>query len=283
MNHQLKDDYFGQMHVTIIDPPGRWPRLDLKELLAYRELFWVLIVRDIKVRYKQTVLGASWAILQPLAMMVIFSIFFGRFAKIPSDGFPYPVFVYAGLLPWFFFANSVTASGNSLIASKDLVSKVYFPRLIIPLSSVGVGLLDFCISAIFLLALMGFYGMEFGPALVLVPLLAIAVVFTATGVGMMLSALNVAYRDFRYVIPFLIQLWFFITPVVYPSSLIPENWRWLIFINPMTGLVESFRAVFLSYPADTVSISLSFLSALLIFFAGVTYFQRVERRFADII
>lgn len=274
---------FDSEHVTLIRPRRGWRSLDLKELWAYRELLWVLTMRDIKVRYKQTVLGVAWAVIQPFMTMVVFSIFFGRLAQMPSDGFPYPVFVYAALLPWTFFANALGSSGNSLLSSANLVSKVYFPRLIIPLASVGAGLIDFAISTVILLLLMWYYDVGWSANLLLAPALVLAVIFTALGVGTLLSALNVAYRDFRYVIPFLIQLWMFVTPVVYPASLVPERWQWLFHLNPMAGLIEGFRAVFLGRPFDGPGLLLSFTVAAVFFLAGVLYFEKVERGFADII
>lgn len=269
--------------VTIIEPSRGWRTLSLRELWAYRELLWVLTARDIKVRYKQTVLGFAWAIIQPVMMMVVFSIFFGRLASMPSDGFPYPIFVYAALLPWTFFANAVASSGASLIGSTNLVSKVYFPRLIIPLSAVGSGVVDFAISAVVLLLLMVWYGVGWSWGLVTVPLLVAGVIFTALGVGTFLSALTVAYRDFRYVVPFLIQFWMFATPVVYPASLVPEQWRWLLYVNPMAGLIEGFRSAFLGRSFDFAALGISLLVAIVLFFIGVAYFEKVERRFADII
>jgi lipopolysaccharide transport system permease protein len=279
----LQEHYFGHEHVTLIRPRRGWRSLDFKELWAYRELLWVLTLRDIKVRYKQTVLGVAWAVIQPVMTMIVFSIFFGRLARMPSDGFPYPVFVYAALLPWTFFANAVVGSANSLVGSANLISKVYFPRLIIPLSSVGAGLVDFAISAVILLVMMLVYGVGWSVNLLLAPALVLAVIFTALGVGTLLSALTVAYRDFRYVVPFLIQLWMFVTPVVYPASLVPERWQWLFYLNPMAGLIEGFRAAFLGRPFDVVGLSISFTVAVAFFLAGILYFEKVERRFADII
>jgi len=272
-----------QPQMTVIEPPRGWRMLDWRELWAYRELLWVLTTRDIKVRYKQTVLGAAWAVLRPVLSMLIFSVVFGQLAKMPSDGLPYPIFVYAGLLPWLFFANAVSASGGSLIGSSHLVSKVYFPRLIIPLASVGSGLLDLLISTLVLLAMMAWYGVGWGPHLLLVPVLMIATVFAALGVGTLLSALTVAYRDFTHLTPFLVQIWMFATPVIYPASLVPESWRWLLFMNPMAGLIEAFRGAFLDRPFDWSGIGLSVAVACVLFAAGVAYFERVERRFADII
>lgn len=279
----LQQDYFGYDHVTVIERQKGWRTLNMKELWAYRELLWVLVARDIKVRYKQTVLGASWALIQPLATMLLFSLIFGRLAKIPSDGFPYPIFVYAGLLPWIFFANALSSSSNSLVGQQQLISKVYFPRLIIPLSSVGSGLVDFAISSLIMLALMVYFGVGASINLLAVPLLIIAVIFIALGVGTLLSALTVTYRDFRYIIPFMVQFWMFATPVVYPASMFPEKWQWVLFINPMAGLIEAFRSAFLDRPFDLGAIGISAVSAIAFFIAGVFYFEKMERRFADII
>jgi len=266
-----------------IEPRAGRLRIDLRELWEYRELLWILALRDIKVRYKQTVLGVLWAILQPLTAMAIFSVVFGRLARLPSDGLPYPLFVFAALLPWTFFANAVTNSGNSLIGSANLVSKVYFPRLVIPLAAAGGVLLDFAVSSAILLLLMLFYGVGWSLNLLAAPLLVLALGFIALGVGTLLSALNVAYRDFRYVIPFLVQVWMFATPVVYPASLVPEDWRWLLYVNPMAGVVEGFRSAFLGLPFDIEGLGISFAIGAALFMAGVLHFNRVERRFADII
>ena len=267
----------------MIEPVSGWRSLDLKELWAYRELFWVLTARDVKVRYKQTVLGAGWAIIQPVMTMVVFSIIFGGFAKMPSDGFPYPVFVYAGLLPWTFFANALTRSGSSVVGSAHLVSKVYFPRLIIPLSSVGAGIVDLAISTAVLLLIMLYFGVAWSLNLLAAPLLLVLVVFMALGVGTFISALNVAYRDFGFLTPFLVQLWMFATPVIYPASLVPDKWHWLLYLNPMAGIIEGFRSAFLGKPFDLSPIGLSLLMAVVLFLTGVLYFEKVERRFADII
>ena len=279
----IQETYFGHEHETVIEPTKGWRNLDLKELWAYRELLWVLTLRDIKVRYKQTVLGVVWALIQPVMLMVVFSIFFGRLAKIPSDGYPYPIFVYAALLPWVFFANAISSSASSVVGSANLISKVYFPRLIIPLASIGAGLIDFAIATLVLLLLMIFYGVGWSVNLLAAPVLVVAVLFTALGIGTFLSALNVAYRDFRYVIPFLIQLWMFATPVVYPASLVPERWQWLLYLNPMAGLIEGFRSAFLGRPFDFEALGISFTVAVIVFLVGVAYFEKVERRFADII
>jgi lipopolysaccharide transport system permease protein len=279
----LHERYFGHEQVTIIEPIRGWRALDLRELWAYRELLLVLTMRDIKVRYKQTVLGAAWAILQPFMSMVVFTIFFGHLANMPSDGYPYPVFVYSALVPWTFFANAITSSSNSMVGSAHLVSKVYFPRLIIPLSAVGVGIVDFSVAASILLAMMLFYGVGWSLNLLMAPVLMLAIMFTALGVGTCLSALTVSYRDFRYVVTFMVQLWMFATPVVYPASLVPAQWRWLLYLNPMSGLIEGFRAVFLGSAFDFFGLAVSAGVAMILLFIGVAYFERVERRFADII
>jgi len=279
----LYEQYFGHEHVTVIEP-GRGRRwLDLRELWAYRELLIVLTMRDIKVRYKQTVLGVAWAILQPFMTMVVFTIFFGHLANMPSDGFPFPIFVYSALVPWTFFANAISSSSSSLVGSAHLVSKVYFPRLIIPLSSIGVGIVDFGVAASMLLAMMLFYGVGWSLNLLMAPVLLLAIMFTAFGVGTCLSALTVSYRDFRYVVPFMVQLWMFVTPVVYPASLVPTQWRWLFYLNPMAGLIEGFRSVFLAKPFDFLGLAISAGVAIGLLLVGVAYFERVERRFADVI
>ncbi len=279
----LSDIYFGHDHVTIMKPQTGWRLLDLKELWAFRELVYVLTMRDIKVRYKQTVLGFAWAIIQPVMMMVVFSIFFGRLAQMPSDGYPYPIFVYAALVPWTFFANSITSSANSLVGSSNLISKVYFPRLIIPLSSIGSGLVDFATATGILLLLMVYYGVSWTLNLLMAPILVAGLVLTALGVGIFLAALNVAYRDFRYVVPFMVQFWLFATPVAYPASLVPVRWQWALYLNPMAGVIEGFRSSFLGRPFDSCGLLVSLGMAVALFAAGILYFEKVERRFADII
>jgi lipopolysaccharide transport system permease protein len=275
--------YFDHQRVTVVTPVQAGLTVDWRELWAYRELLWVLTARDVTVRYKQTVLGAAWALLRPLTALVIFSTVFGRLSKMPSDGIPYPLFVYAGLLPWTFFASAVSASGQSLVASTHLVSKVYFPRLIVPLSSVAGGLVDLVISTAILLLMMCWYGVGWGMHLLAAPLLFIGVVFAALGIGTLLAALTVAYRDFTHITPFLVQVWMYATPVVFPVSLVPEQWRWLLYLNPMTGVVEGFRSAFLGRPFDYVGLGISFGISTLLFLVAVVYFERVERRFADVI
>ena len=267
-----------------IAPSQAWAPLRLGELWAYRELLYFLIWREIKVRYKQTALGAAWAILQPLTTMVVFSIFFGRLARIPSDGVPYPVFAFCALLPWQLFAFALTESSNSVVANQRLITKVYFPRLIIPIAAVAVGLVDFAIAFVVLGAMLFYFGIQPGLAIATVPLWTLLAVATALGVGLWLAALNVRYRDVRYTLPFVAQLWLFVTPVAYPSSLVPQAWRTLYALNPMVGVVEGFRWALLGgtgSPGAMVFVSAAVVAAILV--SGLFYFRRVERTFADVI
>ena len=267
----------------VIEPKKSWFGFRGQELWQYRELLRFLMVRDIKVRYKQTVLGGLWAILQPFMSMLIFTIFFGKLAKIPSDNLPYPIFVYAALLPWQFFSNGIGNAGNSIVASSNLISKVYFPRIIIPAASLGAGLLDFLIASFMLFIMMFYYGIFPGLSILLLPLLLFGVIIATLGVGMFLSALNVAYRDFRYVIPFLVQFWLFATPVIYPTSIVPQQWRWLINLNPMAGLITAFRSAIVGGSIPWADLSISCSVGILLFIIGLLSFSRMERRFADII
>ena len=269
--------------MIVIQQSKGWRTLDFKELWAYRELLWMLALRDIKVRYKQTILGCVWALIQPVMGMVIFSIIFGHWAKIPSDNYPYPIFVYSGLLPWTFFANALTQSGNSVIGSASLISKVYFPRIIIPLASIGSCLLDFAIALAIMLGLMVFYGVGFGVNLLALPILLVALIFTALGVGTFLSALMVSYRDFRYVIPFLVQVWMYATPVVFSVKLVPVHWRWALYLNPVSGIIDGFRSAFLGKSFNLDVLLLSFGASIVMFIIGIAYFEKVERNFADVI
>src|SRR6185503_3463341 len=224
-----------------VEPRRAWTSIDLKELWHYRELLYFLTWRDVKVRYKQTALGAAWAIIQPFFMMLVFSLFFGRLARVPSDGIPYPVFAFCALVPWQLFANALTESSNSLVGNQNLITKVYFPRLVVPIAAVLSGLVDFLIAFAILIVMMLFYGIVPGPAILALPGFILLAVLTALAVGLWLSALNVQYRDVRYTMNFLVQFWLFATPVAYPSSIVPENWRALYGLNPMAGVVEGFR------------------------------------------
>lgn len=261
-----------------------WRALNLAEIWRYRELLWFLAWRDIKIRYKQTVLGAGWAIIQPLFTMIVFSIFFGRLAKVPSDGQPYPVFALCALVPWQLFAYALTQSSNSVVAEQRLITKVYFPRLIIPIASVLSGLIDFLIAFALLLVFMAWYDVYPGWAILTVPLFALLAIATALAVGLWLSALNVQYRDFRYTVPFLTQFWMFASPVAYSSSLVPEDWRMWYGLNPMAGVIEGFRWALLGGTEcawGTLAVSILTVSMLLV--GGVYYFRRMERTFADIV
>lgn len=275
--------YIGEERTTLIEPAKGWRTLDLKELWAYRELLWNLTLRDIRVQYKQTFLGGAWAVLQPVLAMVVFSVIFGRWAKVPTGGYPYPIFVYAALLPWTFFSNALSASANSVVNSRNLVTKIYFPRLVIPLASIGTGLVDFFISSVVMLFLMLYYQIGWHWNLLALPLLFLAVAFTVLGVGTFLSALTVAYRDFRYVTPFLVQLWMYSTPVIFPVELVPRHWRWVLYLNPMAGIIDGFRSAFLGKAFNLDILGLSFCAGVIMFFIGVAYFEQVEREFADII
>ncbi|MGA2410061.1 MAG: ABC transporter permease [Candidatus Binataceae bacterium] len=261
----------------------RWASLDLLELWHYRDLFYFLIWRDVKVRYKQTLLGVAWAVLQPLLTMVIFTVLFGRLARVPSDGQPYPIFVYAGLLPWNFFATAVTASSNSLVGNAALITKVYFPRLVIPGSAVCAGLVDFAIAAAILFAMCLYYHVGAGLGLLmLVPLTLLATMFAAAS-GLWLSAMNVKYRDVRYALPFMIQIWMYLTPVIYPISFIPRRWRWAAMLNPMGGIIEGFRAAIFNRPFNWTGLAVAAAITAAVFLYAAYDFRRMERAFADVI
>lgn len=273
----------GAQLITVIEPRPGWQLINLRELWRYRELLLILAWRDIQVRYKQTVLGVAWAVLQPLATMVVFSLFIGRVAGAKSDGLPYPIFVFAGLLPWFLFANSVVAAAQSVVTNQSLVTKVFFPRLLIPLASVGPFVLDFLVGLGLLAIMMIGYGMVPGWGLIAVPLLTVGLVLAAIGVGTLLSALTVRYRDFRYIVPFMIQLWMFATPAIYLSAMDavgPRLARWLP-LNPAYGLIVNFRSAVLGDPFDWYSLFVSSAVAVAALLVGCFYFRRVERCFAD--
>ena len=268
----------------VIEPSRGWAALELGTLWNYRELLYFLVWRDVKVRYKQTALGAAWAILQPVLTMLVFSLFFGKLANIPSDGIPYPVFAYTALLPWQLFAHALAESGNSLVTNQELVSKVYFPRLVMPLAAVLAGLVDFAIAFVVLLGMMAYYGIAPTTAVVTLPLFVLFACTTALAVSLWLSALNAKYRDVRYTITFLTQFWLFATPIAYPVSLIPENWRILYGLNPMVGVVEGFRWALLG-KADALNVSMlvSVIVVILLLVGGLYYFRRMETTIADVI
>ncbi|MGE3818185.1 MAG: ABC transporter permease [Isosphaeraceae bacterium] len=267
-----------------IEPVSGWARLQLSELWRYRELAMFLVWRDVKVRYKQTALGASWAILQPFFTMLVFSIFFGRLARIPSDGVPYPLYAFAALVPWTYFSVAMSLSSNSLVGSANLIKKVYFPRLLVPISVVLSGLVDLGMAFLMLLAMMAYYGVAPGPGLAIAPLFILLSVATALGVGLWLSALNVEYRDVRYVVPFLTQFWMFATPIAYPSSLVPPSWRAAYGLNPMVGVIDGFRWAVVGAPElSATTLAASTTSALALLVSGAFYFRRMERTFADMI
>jgi lipopolysaccharide transport system permease protein len=273
-----------KLPVSFIRPADGWTSIGLKELWDYRELLYFLTWRDIKVRYKQTALGAAWAVIQPLFMMLVFSLFFGRLAKVPSDGIPYPIFTFCALLPWQLFAHALTESSNSLVANERLITKVYFPRLVVPISAVLGGLVDFCIAFVILVLMMAYYHIIPTLAFLSLPGFLLLAIMTALGVGLWLSALNVQYRDVRYTINFLIQFWLFATPVAYPSSIVPAKWRALYGLNPMAGVVEGFRWALLGKsdpPGALLAVSVAVVIFLLV--GGLYYFRRMEQQFADVV
>ncbi|MFN3650777.1 MAG: ABC transporter permease [Armatimonadota bacterium] len=262
-----------------------WSAVNWAELWRYRELLYFFVWRDVKVRYKQTALGVAWAILQPVLTMIVFSFFFGKVAGLSSStgSIPYPLYVFSGLLPWLFFATAVGHSGESILNSARLITKVYFPRLSVPVASVGAALIDLAVSCSVLVVLMLTYGITPGPQLLILPVLLAGLVLAATGVGTLLASLSVVYRDFKYVIPFTLQIWMFVTPIIYPASLVPEKWRWVLLINPMAGLIGGFRSALLGEPFQWGPLALSLGIALGLFLGGAHYFRSLERRFADII
>jgi lipopolysaccharide transport system permease protein len=267
-----------------IAPPRGWLNVDLKELWAARELLYFFVWRDIKVRYKQTVIGAAWAIIQPFMTMVVFSLFFGKLAKMPSHGLPYPVFYYSALLPWTYFAGALQQATSVVVDQQHVITKVYFPRLVLPLSAVTSGLLDFFISFLVFVGILAWYHIKPGPAMFLFPLFLLLAVLTALGVGLWLSTLNALYRDVRYVVPFLVQFWMFASPVAYPSSLVPERWRWLYGLNPMAGVIEGFRWSLTGHgQPPTLMLAASSAAVLLLVVGGMFFFHRMEGTIADVV
>jgi lipopolysaccharide transport system permease protein len=271
-------------NVVRVEPSRGWVSLRINELWEYRELLYFLVWRDVKVRYKQTALGATWAIIQPFFTMIVFSLFFGRLAKVPSDGVPYPIFSYTALVPWSFFAYGLSQASNSLISSSNLITKVYFPRLIIPMATVMSGVVDFALAFVVLIGMMFYYGVMPTANVLWLPLFLLLALVTALGVGLWLSSLNVKYRDVRYVVPFITQFWMFATPIAYSSSLLSQPWRTIYGLNPMVGVVEGFRWALLgTKTAPGPIIALSSLAALVILIGGAFYFRRMEKTFADLV
>ncbi|HET6855258.1 MAG TPA: ABC transporter permease [Pyrinomonadaceae bacterium] len=269
--------------LVVIQPSKKWSLLNLKDIWAYRELLFFLTWRDVKVRYKQTALGAAWAILQPLFMMIIFTIFFGRLAAVGSSGIPYPLFALAGLVPWTFFANSITASGNSLVGSANLITKVYFPRLIVPAAAMLAGLVDFVLAFVMLCLLMLYYRVTLTTQVLFLPVLVFMTALFGLGVGTWMSALNVKYRDVRFALPFLIQLWLFVSSVILPSTSVPQKWRWILLLNPMSGIIEGYRSALFGLPFDWTALGIAFILTIAVLLYAIYAFGRVERSFADII
>jgi len=280
--HTSASDVFSNAKL-VIDAQDSALGLHVRELWNYRELLTFLIWRDIKLRYKQTALGAAWVIIQPLFTMLLFTLFFGKLARMPSDDVPYPLFAYAGLVPWTFFSNALTNSSQSLVGNASLISKVYFPRVYIPAGAVGAGLLDFAIASLLLIPMLVYYQVSLTWRIFLLLPFAMLTTLLALAVGMWLAALNVRYRDVRYAIPFIIQLWLFASPVIYPASLVPTKWRWLLALNPVTGVIEGFRASILGREFDFPTILSSLIVTLLILVFSFFAFRRVEDSFADVI
>ncbi len=269
--------------VVVIEPRA-WLVPDLQELWAYRELLYFLMWRDVKVRYKQTVLGILWVVLQPLMMMLVFAFLFGRMAGIKSDGIPYSLFAYAGLLPWTFFASAVNAAGNSVVNSAGLITKVYFPRMLVPAAAVGATLVDFAVSFVPLAIMMIFWRVRLTSQLLLLPIFIVLLVILALGVGMWMAALNTKYRDIRLALPFLLQLWFFASPIIYPSSLVEGKLSWLLALNPMAGIIEGFRGSLYGHrPFDWPAIGYAGVAAILILVYATYNYKRAERQFADLV
>jgi lipopolysaccharide transport system permease protein len=266
---------------TVIEPVSGFQIPNVKEIWFYRELFWVLLSRDIRVRYKQTILGGLWALIQPFMMMVVFSVIFGKFAKVPSDGFPYPIFLYSALLPWTLFASTLSESSGAILGSGYVVKKIYFPRLIIPIAAAGNPVVDYLVANVLMIAMAIYFSIAPGWQVVLIPLMVFFLSLAGQGVGMILGSLSVSYRDFRHIIPFVVQIWMFMTPVIYGSSLLPEAWQFLLVLNPITGLVEGCRHIWLGQAIDLWGVGLSSLFCLAIFVIGLSIFQQQENKMAD--
>lgn len=277
-SHRLPDK-----PIVLIETAGRWPSLNLRDLWEYREVFYFLMWRDVKVRYKQTVFGVAWAIIQPLFLMLIFTFFFGKLVKVPSDGIPYPIFIYAAVVPWTFFSNAIANSANSLTGNTNLITRVYFPRLLIPASAIGAGWVDLAIALLLFLGLMPYYDVAPTWKVLMIPALILLTTLLALGVGVWMAALNARYRDVRHALPFIIQLWMFSTPIIYPVSLVPEDLRWVLAINPLTGIIEAYRSALFDRPFDWPSLAFSASVTLVLLICFVYLFRRMEDSLADVI
>jgi lipopolysaccharide transport system permease protein len=284
MNHAAQSPPLAEAPLLRIVPSSGWLNLDLRELYLNRELLYFFIWRDIKIRYKQTVIGVAWAVLQPLLTMVVFTIFFGRLAHIPSNGLPYPVFYLAAVLPWTYFATALQNATNTIVEQQRVITKVYFPRLVLPLAAVLSGLLDFAIGLVLFFAMMAYYRIWPGVAILFMPCFLLLAVMTAFGVGLWLSAMNAVYRDVRYVLPFLVQFWMFASPVAYPTSLVPERWRWLYGLNPMAGVIEGFRWSLTGQgQPPSLLLAASTAAVVVVILGGLVYFHKMEAVIADVV
>ncbi len=283
VNQSVSPSQPDRQPLVVIEPTKSWVPLNLRALWTYRELLYFLMWRDVKVRYKQTALGAAWAIIQPFFTMLIFTLFFGKLAGIPSDGVPYALFAYAGLLPWTFLSNSILNGSNSLIGDSRLITKIYFPRMVIPVAAVGAGLVDLAVASLILVGLMFFYGVGITLNLLMAPVFVLLLLLLAMGVGMLMAALNIKYRDVRYALPFLIQLWMFASPIIYPTSLVPERFKWLILINPLSGIIDGFRSSVFGKSFDWTAIMIASAITLVVLFFSAYTFRRMEKTFADIV
>jgi lipopolysaccharide transport system permease protein len=282
-NHQGPPDGLPEEPLVVIEPNKGWSALDLRDLWSFRELLYFLTWRDVKVRYKQTELGVAWAIIQPLFTMLIFTLFFGRLAGVPSDNIPYPIFAFAGLTAWTFFANAITQSGNSLVGSAHLITKVYFPRMIIPGAAVAAGLVDFAISFAMLALMMIYYRIGITLNILMLPVLVLLTTLLALGMGMWMSALNVKYRDIRFALPFMVQLWMYLSPIIYPTSFLPAKLRSLLTLNPMTGIIEGYRSALFGLPFNWIALAASAVITLILLIYASYSFRRMEKSFADIV
>ena len=275
--------FLPQEPLVTIESSNSWKLVDVRDMWAHRELLYFLIWRDVKVRYKQTLLGAAWAIIQPLFTMLIFTLIFSKVARIDSNGIPYPIFAYAGLLPWTFFANSINQSGNSMVSNSHLITKVYFPRVIIPVAAVGAGLVDFAVAFVMLLVLMIYYRIQPTANFLMLPALVALTTLLAIGVGTWLSAINVKYRDVKFALPFVVQIWMYLSPIPYPVTVIPQRWRLIYSLNPVTGIIEGYRSAFFGRPFDWTSLGISLTITVALLGYAAYEFRKLEKGFADII